>query len=168
MTRGERSHILARMSTEESWARGAYSLWTGGEDCASWAPEKARTSLDDWYGAGDGEETLDTIHELCEGEPADAAWDMVRALDLLRIALAAQYIDAATCRAEIATIASALQRRYASWEELAVGFEAGMHAWYRGNGVTNEKQLARVQRNLPKLRAEIWPTIAFETALAAT
>jgi Protein of unknown function (DUF1266) len=153
------------MFVEEKWARGAYSLWTGGEDCATWTAARAKKALDDWYGATDGDETLETIHELCDGEPEDAAWDMVRAIDLLRIALAAQYIDATQCRTEIATIGKALQAKYAGWEELAKAFEAGMHAWQKSSGVTDPKPLGRVQRNLPVLRAEIWPACDFKSAL---
>ena len=164
---------LAPITTEENstsalhakWARGAYSLWTGGEDCATWAADRARRALDDWYGATDADETLENIHELCLGEPADAAWDMCRALDLVRIGMAAQYLDAAQVHQEIATIGAALQKHYASWEELGAAFERGMHDWQKGRGVTDPKALGRVQRNLPALRAEIWPAVDFKAKL---
>jgi hypothetical protein len=154
------------MANEENWARGAYSLWTGGEDCATWPGDRARKALDDWYGATDEDEAMQTIRELCDdATPEDLAWDLVRAIDLLRISLAAEYIDVQKCAAEIAKIGSVLQRRYASWEELAAAFEAGMHAWQDGSDQKDPKARARVQRNLPKLRAEIWPTIDFKAKL---
>jgi len=35
----------------ERWARGAYGLWTGGEDCATWTQDRAQNALKNWYGA---------------------------------------------------------------------------------------------------------------------
>lgn len=150
----------------EAWSRGAYSLWTGGTDCATWSQEKARGALDDWYGADSPESAQETIDELALGADAeDSAWDKVRAIDLLRIALAAGFIDRAACHAKTVAIARELQRQYADWEALAKAFEAGMHRWQRGNGVTDPKRLARVQNNLPILRTQIWAEVDFDAAL---
>lgn len=149
----------------ERWSRGAYSIWTGGEDCATWGPDRAQNALRDWYGATGGPRFWEVIRDLRAGQTGNVAWDCVRALDLLRIGMAARYIDADSCLKESAAIGQELQRRFRSWEELAQAFEAGMHAWQRSRKVTDPEQLGRVQRNLPALRQQIWPSIAFGAPL---
>ena len=44
-------------------------------------------------------------------------------------------------------------------------FEKGMHAWQDGRGVTDPNERGRVERNLPTLRAYIWPRIAWNARL---
>ena len=58
-----------------------------------------------------------------------------------------------------------LQQRHGSWEELAQAFEAGMRAWQQRQGITDLQETGRVQRNLPALRQQIWPTVDFKTTL---
>src|SRR5687768_12099979 len=59
----------------ERWAAGAYGMWTGGEDCATWDPERARQSLQSWYGATDAASLGRTIDGLATGEATGhAAW----------------------------------------------------------------------------------------------
>jgi hypothetical protein len=150
----------------ERWARGAYALWTGGEDCGTWAMPRAQDALRSWYGAGNAQAFWEVVRGLRQGQTGNPAWDNVRAIDLLRIGTAATYIDADKCWAEAAAIGTELQRRYRSWEELAQAFEAGMHAWHRSRGVTDAQQLGRVQQNLPALRQTIWPGVRFDATLA--
>jgi hypothetical protein len=38
MSRGKNAGI-------DRWANAAYSIWTGGEDCATWAPQRAQQAL---------------------------------------------------------------------------------------------------------------------------
>jgi hypothetical protein len=147
------------------WAHAAYSLWTGGEDSADWAADRAQNALRNWYGAVSGGQTQQVIAEVRAGQTGNAAWDKVRALDMLRIALAAGYVDAEQCRAQSAGIGKELQGRYAGWEALAQDFEAGMLRWQRTTGITDPSENGRVQRNLPKLRSQIWPAIAYGTPL---
>ncbi|HVV81852.1 MAG TPA: DUF1266 domain-containing protein [Kofleriaceae bacterium] len=149
------------------WTRGAYSLWTGGEDCGTWPQPRASQSLASWYGATGPGRFWEVIGDLTSGQTGNQAWDQVRALDLLRIGRAAAYIDDDACWTEAAKIAASLRRRYRSWDELAAGFEAGMNAWQRGRGVTDPGELGRVQRNLPVLRRQIWPKIRYDAQLAA-
>ena len=149
----------------DRWARGAYAIWTGGEDSASWTPQRAQESLKAWYGATASQPFWGVIQELEQGQTGNPAWDLVRALDLLRIGLAAQYVDLDQARKKTAAIGGQLQRMHRSWEELAQAFEAGMLAWHQRRGVTDPQQTGRVQRNLPRLRQEIWPRIAWGTPL---
>lgn len=149
----------------QRWVHGAFSIWTGGEDCGAWPAQRAQESLTSWYGASNVGKFWEVIKELRQGQTGNLAWDRVRALDLLRIGTAAQYIDAESCYDEAAKIGRELQQRYGSWEELAQQFEAGMQAWQRGRGVNDPQQTGRVQRNLPALRQQIWPGIDFKATL---
>ena len=145
------------------WVRGAYALWTGGEDSGTWDQARASQSLNDWYGATGPGAFWQVIAELRGGgQTGNQAWDDVRALDLLRIGRAAQYIDDDACWTEAGKIARELRRRYRSWDELAAGFEQGMNAWQRRRGVTDPAQLGRVQRHLPALRQELWPRVRYD------
>jgi hypothetical protein len=147
------------------WAHAAYSLWTGGEDSATWTPKRAQDSLRSWYGAGSGGAFQEVVRGLRQGRTGNAAWDKVRALDLVRIGAAATYYDGDQVRQQQAGIGRELQQTYGSWEELARAFEAGMQEWQKGRGTTDPNELGRVQKNLPKLRAEIWPRVDYRTTL---
>ena len=148
-----------------SWAAGAYSIWTGGEDSGTWAPERAQRSLGDWYGITGPGKLWDTINDLRRGQTGNPAWDLVRAIDILRIAVAARYIDDESCLTEASKMGVLLQARYRSWEELAQAFEAGMIAWQDRRGVTDPGERGRVQRNLPTLRQGIWPRVRYDARL---
>ncbi|MFO0661420.1 MAG: DUF1266 domain-containing protein [Polyangiaceae bacterium] len=150
----------------ELWVKGAYSIWTGGEDSGSWAAARAQSALRDWYGVSNSGGFWDVIKELKQGQTGNAAWDRVRALDILRIGRAAGYIDDDQCWGEASTIGLELQRLYRSWEDLARAFEAGMNEWQHRRGVSDPQQTGRVQRNLPTLRQLIWPQVAYDTSLA--
>jgi hypothetical protein len=152
----------------DSWARAAYAIWTGGEDSATWTPDRAQSAFKNWYGANSGGQAQNVIEGLIvDGQTNSLAWDKVRALDLVRIALAARYIDEDQSRAYIARIGQLLQRSHQGWEHLAQSFEQGMQAWHHRQNVTDPKETQRVQRNLPTLRAQIWPQIPWATTLVA-
>lgn len=149
----------------DQWVRGAYSIWTGGEDSGAWTAQRAQQSLANWYGATNVGKFWEVIRGLRQGQTGNLAWDGVRALDLLRIGFAAQFIDAESCFDEATKIGRDLQQRHGSWEELAQAFEAGMRAWQQRQGITDPQETGRVQRNLPALRQQIWPAVDFKTTL---
>ena len=154
-----------RAQRRGQWAHAAYAIWTGGEDSGAWARERAQKSLASWYGASGSAALWKVIAGLREGRTASVAWDRVRALDLLRIGFAAGYIDAEQCATESAKVGIELQTSYRSWEQLAQAFEQGMQAWQQSSGVSSPAETGRVQKNLPKLRQEIWPAIPYDTRL---
>lgn len=158
---------IKKAQTLDAWARAAYSIWTGGEDSATWSRDRAQTSLRNWYGASGSGQLLGVIDDLVRGQTGNEAWDKVRALDLVRIGLAAGYLDEDQARGLVAKIARTLQATYRSWDQLAQEFELGMSGWHRRRNVTDPAETLRVQRNLPKLRAQIWPSVAFTATLAS-
>lgn len=149
----------------EWWAAGAYGLWTGGEDCATWTRERARTSLESWYGATDAAGLDRTIDGLMAGATGNQAWDQVRAIDLLRIGIAAGYVTREECADRVRTMAAQLRASYPSWEALGTAFEAGMHAWQDSRGVTDPAARGRVKHALPTMRSDVWPKIRYDGAL---
>lgn len=149
----------------ERWAAGAWGLWSGAEDSAAWDGERARQSLQAWYGAGDADALKRVIDGLVAGQTGNAAWDQVRAIDLVRIGVAAGYLSPEECWSVVRQIASSLRGSYGSWEELGAAFEAGMNAWQDSRGITNEGERARVRRNLPHLRSVVWPAVAWAAVL---
>lgn len=150
----------------DRWAAGAYAMWTGGEDCATWDPDRARQSLRAWYGAGDAASLARVIDTLASGaQTGNAAWDQIRAIDLVRIGLAAGYLTRPQAEDRVRKIATALRAAHRSWEDACAAFEAGMHDWQDSRGVTDPTERGRVQRNLPFLRASIWPQIPYDAEL---
>lgn len=101
------------------------------------------------------------IEGLKAAAPASAAWDMVRAVDLLRMGFAAGYLDADDCWEKIRQVALELQKHYTSWEQLGTAFERGMHAWQDSRNQTDANERGRVQKNLPLLRDQVWPKVKF-------
>lgn len=149
----------------DAWVRGAFSLWTGGEDSGTWEVARAQSALASWYGVADGSDLSGVIDELRHGQTGNPAWDQVRALDLLRIGIAAKYIDEDDYRSSAAEIGTDLQRMYPSWEALAAAFEQGMNAWQARRNITDPAETGRVQRNLAKLRSEVWPQVRYAGSL---
>jgi hypothetical protein len=147
------------------WAHGAYGLWTGMEDSATWTRERARDSLASWYGARDGAALGAVLDGLGAGQTGNAAWDQVRAVDLVRIGIAAGYLDGEAARKRVRGIATALRKAYPSWEALGSAFEQGMREWQDSRGITDPAETGRVQRNLPPLREVVWPRIAWSAKL---
>jgi hypothetical protein len=152
-------------ATASRWAQAAYGLWTGGEDCGLWPPQRARDALESWYGARDRTSFLATVDDLVAGQTGNVAWDQVRALDLLRIGTAAGFVSPDECWTRARAIAASLRRAHGTWEELGQAFEIGMLAWHDRRGVTDSTQRERVKRNLPTLRAHLWPAIPFGSPL---
>jgi hypothetical protein len=144
------------------WSRAAYGLWTGGEDCSAWPQARARASLGDWYGATTRPQLDQVIAGLRQGQTGYRAWDLIRALDLLRIAIAAGFLDLEDSRKRAGEIVTELQKTYSGWEEMAKAFEDGMHAWQSGRGVRDPAETGRVQRNLPTLRQQYWRQVAWK------
>jgi hypothetical protein len=149
----------------EAWGKAAYSIWTGGEDSGTWTEQRAVESLSNWYGAGSWGQVSEVVDGLKKGQTGNAAWDLVRAIDILRIAFAAKYLDDEDCWKYITELGRTLQKLYPNWEALAQAFEAGMNAWQNRRGVSDPMELGRVQRNLPALRSSIWPRAAYDTSL---
>lgn len=150
----------------QQWTRGAYSMWTGGEDSGTWTAERAQKSLASWYGATGPGKFWEVIAGLRAGRTGNISWDRVRAFDLLRIGFAAKFIDDDQCWTEAGKIALELQPQFGSWEELAQAFEAGMQSWQRSSGISDPAETGRVQRHLPRLRSEIWPQVRYDARLA--
>jgi hypothetical protein len=149
----------------ELWARGAYGLWTGGEDSAGWDEHEAREALSAWHGATDRDSLLAAIDRLCAGNDANPAWDGVRAVDALRLGVAGGYLSDDQCWDEVRRVAPWLRRAYGSWDALAAAFEVGMHAWQEEHGVIDDTQRSRVRRHLPILRREVWSRIGYGAPL---
>lgn len=147
------------------WAAGAFGIWSGAEDSAHWDPERARRSLADWYGATDAAGLAATLDSLARGTTGNAAWDQVRAVDLVRMGLAARYLDLEAGRDRIRRIAAALRPAYPGWDALADDFERGMQAWQASRGITDPSETGRVARHRPLLRSSVWPLVPWDAAL---
>lgn len=159
------SRRRAREGRTMQWAHAAYSLWTGSEDSGQWERSRGVQSLKDWYGVEDTAAFWKLIKGLETGQTGNPAWDQVRALDLLRIGVAAGLITDDACWEAVRRIATSLRSKYDSWEALATAFEAGMLAWHDSRGVTDEQQRGRVQRNLGTLRMYTWKTIDWTASI---
>jgi hypothetical protein len=143
--------------TAARWSHGAYGIWSGLEDSGAWAPHRAQHSLEQWYGIVDRPALTEHVEVLS----TTSGWDLVRAVDLLRMGLAAGYLDQDDCSEKTRQLATVIRTHFTSWDALAADFEAGMHAWQDSSGVTDEKERARVQRNLAVLRPQVWSKVKF-------
>ena len=56
-----------RVERARAWAAGVYGLWSGLEDSATWAPDRARNSLKSWYGVTTGQQLGQLIDDLESG-----------------------------------------------------------------------------------------------------
>ncbi len=166
---GVAKFVLGKKSAKslEQWTHAAFSVWTGGEDSGPWPAARAQKSLGSWYGASGPGTFWEVIAELRRGQTGNVAWDRVRALDILRIGFAAQFIDADQCWTEAGKICAELQRQFRSWDELAMTFETGMQTWQRSRGITDPNETGRVQRHLPVLRQRIWPAIRWDAKIVS-
>jgi len=153
-----------RAARAAKWLAGVYGTWTGLEDSGAWERERAISSLRSWY-AVESQADLDALLEdLVRGrQTGNPAWDAGRGADTVRIGFAAGYLSPSDVKDWAFRIAEVLQTRYASWQQYATAFEAGMHAWQDRAGVQDAEARGRVQRNVPVLVAQVWPAVEFKT-----
>ena len=153
-----------RASRAAKWLAGVYGTWTGLEDSAAWERDRASSSLRDWYGVQTQADLDALLEDLVRGrQTGNPAWDAGRGADTLRIGVAAGYLSPSDGKDWTLRIAEALQPRYASWQQYATAFEAGMHAWQDRSGVQDPAARGRVQRNVPVLAAQVWPQVDWKT-----
>ena len=148
----------------EQWAAGAWGIWSGAEDSAKWTSDRAIQSLNSWYSVTDKASLFGIVDQLKRGQTESRSWDLLRAVDLVRIGQAAGYVDSASAGEAVRSIASLVRAEYGSWEEVAKAFEVGMHAWQTRSGITGEA-MGRVQRNLPYLRTTVWPSVDWNLSI---
>ncbi len=153
-------------SNARAWMAASWSLWTGGEDSGTWEQQRAVTSLANWYGAANPGTFWKVIEGLRKGQTGNAAWDIVRAFDLLRIGFAAKYVDDDQFLTEGSKMAVELQSKYSSWDELSGAFEKGMNDWQRSRNITDEKETGRVKRNQPAFQT-LAKKVGFKAKLVA-
>lgn len=153
-----------RAARAAKWLAGAYGTWTGLEDSGTWERSRATSSLRSWYGV-ESQADLDALLEdlVRSRQTGNPAWDAGRGADTVRIGFAAGYLSASDVKDWTFRIAEVLQGRYASWQQYATAFEAGMHAWQDRSGVQDAEARGRVQRNVPLLVAQVWPAVDFKT-----
>ena len=153
-----------RAAKAAKWLAGGYGTWTGLEDSATWERQRASSSLRDWYGVQSQADLDALLEDLVRGrQTGNPAWDAGRGADTLRIGVAAGYLSPSDGKDWTLRIAEALQPRYASWQQYATAFEAGMHAWQDRSGVQDPAARGRVQRNVPVLAAQVWPQVDWKT-----
>lgn len=149
-------------STAQRWTQGAIGIWSGAEDSGTWPGDRAKQSLQSWYGITDRPSLMKMVEGLKGSAGRDSAsWDMVRAIDLIRMGFAAGYLDEDDCWEKVKQVRELLQKQFTSWEELATAFERGMHAWQDSRGNTDQNERTRVQRNLPILKSQLWSKVKF-------
>jgi hypothetical protein len=149
-------------STAQRWTHGAIGIWSGAEDSGTWPESRAKQSLQSWYGITDRPSLMKMVESLKGSAGRDSAsWDMVRAIDLIRMGFAAGYLDEDDCWEKVKQVRELLQKQFTSWQDLATAFERGMHAWQDSRGQTDANERARVQKNLPVLEAQIWSKVKF-------
>jgi hypothetical protein len=141
--------------TASRWARGVCGIWSGLEDSGAWLAPRAQHALQNWYGIGDRGALAQQVEALL----TTSGWDLVRAVDLLRMGLAAGYLDADECSERTRQVAEFIRLHFNSWQALADDFEAGMHAWQDQRGVTDVKERTRVQRNVAVLKPRVWSKV---------
>lgn len=159
-------YVQSRMRAARAakWLAGVYGTWTGLEDSGTWERQRASSSLRDWYGVQSQADLDALLEDLVRGrQTGNPAWDAGRGADTVRIGVAAGYLSASDQKDWTFRIAEALQPRYASWQQYATAFEAGMHAWQDRSGVQDPQARGRVQRNVPVLAAQVWPAADWKT-----
>ncbi|MCA9535917.1 MAG: DUF1266 domain-containing protein [Myxococcales bacterium] len=153
-----------RKARAATWLAGVYGAWTGTEDSATWARDRAQSSLRSWYGIENASDLDSLLEDLVRGrQTGNLAWDAGRGADTVRIGVAAGLLSDGESSDWAIRIAEVLQSRYASWEQYLTAFEAGMHAWQDRSGVQDAEARARVQRNFPLLSQQVWPKADFKT-----
>ena len=141
LARGKR-----RAAALRRWTHGAYSLWTGGEDCGTWAKDRATASLASWYGATGPGHLWKVIAELRDGQTGNPAWDQVRAL-AESLGLRSRLFDIRATPQGFAFVGSGF------------GHGVGMSQWgareLARRGASYQRILARFY---PGARLEAWPS----------
>jgi Protein of unknown function (DUF1266) len=171
---GARQRMLEQLADERDparrWAKGVYGIITGGADCAYGDKRGLRVALRDWWDINDTEQFRTVFSELEAEEPrskAEAAWCWVRAVNLARLAVGAQFISYAESWRLIVAILPRLQRSFTGWEDLGQSYLVARDDWVRENDI-DPQAIASVEDNIDELRATVWRHVAFGQMLDFT
>ena len=149
------------------FARSVVALITGGEDYG-YLPARDNRSLlgQSWdiHGAPGVHATLSNLTQPV-ADPVAAAWNLVRAIHVARMAAGAGYLDEAASWQWVAYAAAGLQARFSDWRSLADAFAQGRLSWATAAGLDVTAMTRQTQTNIAHAQS-MWRLMPFSTPLA--
>ena len=148
------------------FARSAMSLITAGEDYG-YLPARENRSLlaESWdiRGAPGVQATLSSLTQPV-GDDVAAAWNLVRAIHVARMAAGAGYLDETASWQWVAWAAAGLQARFRDWRPMADAFAQGRLSWATAAGLDVTTMTRQTQTNIASAQS-MWRLMPFSTQL---
>jgi hypothetical protein len=144
------------------FAQGIMFILSRGHDYGYSPPAAARGPLNGSWDIHDGAAAIKTIKDLANSTataPAELAFDLVRAVNVARLAAGAEYISQEQSFALVDVACRRLQAGFQSFEQIGELYAQKAAEWCRENGITGDD----TQQNVNWCREFEWPEIPFQT-----
>ena len=134
------AQIADQTNPDKRWAGGVYTLVTGGTDYGYEDKWDVRLALSNSWSI---ENALDFQKRYAELTQLDTttqqktsalAWNLVRAVNLSRMAAGAAFISQEESWAQIATLKPKIQAHFDSWQSLGTAYVDAWRDWVSANG----------------------------------
>ncbi len=145
-----------------AWVQCAFLIVTGDCDYGHMPPGEARRMLQRWWNIHGAREHSATLDELAAAP--DNAWDLVRFILVVRMGVAAGYLDDEEGWAEIRPIAVRLRNAYDSWYALGQAYLTARRQWQGValDGTEDDATMRRIADNIEELRATRWTEVPYD------
>ncbi len=145
------------------FAHGVVAIITGGADYGYMSPSKIRPVLEQMWSITTPANVDHVVAELSEGT---TAWDLVRAVHVIRMSVAAGYLPIEKGWTKIAPIAQKLQRSYPSWDATMRAYHHDRAGWVAHSGASVDSP-EKVEREIAGFERGVWRDMPFHYNLDA-
>lgn len=150
------------------WAKGVFGIITGGTDYAYEGKWDLRLAFQNSWEIETAEDFEEVFGELAAEAAADkerTAWQLVRAINLARMAAGAGFVDPEESWRMIGPLLPRVQKAFSGWEDLGRSYLAARDAWIREQGLQDEP-MEDVEKNLAALRGGVWAETPYDQPLS--
>ncbi|MBX7077927.1 MAG: DUF1266 domain-containing protein [Nannocystaceae bacterium] len=149
------------------WVQNAFLVVTGNCDYGHLPRGEAVRMLSSWWDVHGPNEHRRMLAELAESGRPDNAWDLLRFVLLMRLGVAAGYVDDAGAWAGIRPIARRLQAAYGDWPAMAHAYLLARRQ-ARGlaaDGTEDDASTQAIRDNIAHLHGGRWAQLPWSTPL---
>jgi hypothetical protein len=143
----------------ERWAGCALSILHYPSSANRLKRDAACRELEEGWGVTSRAELLELMSRLSNQHTGQAAWNLLRLMNLAQLGSSAELLTADTVRKWTKTAVVALQNRYESWDEFA---EQYLLHRRQHMGSTAEQ---RLRQNIGNLKRRFWPKVDYKSSV---
>jgi hypothetical protein len=155
-----------RKDPKKAWIQGVGLLLMDTGDYAYLNDGMIQVMLEDAWGIKDADALFNTVADL-EGRRDEVAWNLARAILLLRAGVSVGYLDNDASWARCRALGLRLQEVYRSWDAMAEDLVVSRRRWKElpEDGSDDSEDMEEVTGRVTELKADLWKKVAWAQAL---